>query len=65
MISPTKVGAQLFRHQLRVKTRSMKFRVLPHQLQAKARSVGGGILTFRTHSQSQIKVAKTNLIAVV
>ena len=41
---PLKFGAQFLRHQLRVKTRSMKFRFLPHQLRAKAYSIGGGIL---------------------
>jgi len=30
MILPTKVGAQLLRHQLRAEARSMKFRVLRH-----------------------------------
>ncbi len=48
--SPTKVGAQFLRHQLRVKTRSMKFRVLHHQLWAKARSMERKFLAFRTHS---------------
>jgi len=47
--SPTKVGAQFLRHQLRVKTRSMKFRVLCYQLRAEARN-GRKFLTFRTHS---------------
>jgi len=37
MISPTKVGAQVFRHQLRTKVRSMICFQLRHQLRAKAR----------------------------
>ncbi len=38
--SPTKVGAQVLRHQLRVKTRSMKFCVLRQQLRTEACGIG-------------------------
>jgi hypothetical protein len=37
-ISPTEVGAQVLRHQLRVKTRSMNGFRLRHQLRIKVRS---------------------------
>ncbi len=41
MISPTKVGAQRNRQQLRVKTRNMDCLWLRHQLRAKVRSMLG------------------------
>ena len=51
MILPTKVGAQVLRHQLRVKTHSMNGFELHHQLRAKASGMGKKLLTFRTLSR--------------
>ena len=39
--SPTKVGAQVLRHQLRTKVRSMDRFLLRHQLRVKTHSMNG------------------------
>ncbi len=56
MILPTKVGAHVFRHQLRVETRSMDCSWLCHQLRTKVRSM----VCFRLRHQLRVKTRSMN-----